>query len=123
MSEKKVVRGKDLRASIKYITIDGQRLKMVFSNWTYYMVEDIYEREYDRDYGFERILQETTDGKFRGIIALAYAALKAGGNDVGSFKEFMNTFDIEAMTTVSEDIMEGVAETLPDVDEEETKNA
>lgn len=120
----RIVKAKDLRAATKYITVDGTRVKMLFNNYCYYLAEDIYDREFGRDVGFEKILAEASDGKLRALMALTYAAIKAAGNEekIGSFKYFMDNFNLVDMQSMSADVIEGIAETLPD-QEDDGKNA
>lgn len=118
-----IVKGRDLRANVKYITINGERLKMVFSNWAYMMVEDLYEEEFGKDIGFEAVLKEATKGKLKAVTALTYCALKAGGNVLPEFTEFAQGFDLEAMATITGEVMEGVKDSLPEPDEDDGKNA
>lgn len=121
---KVIVKARDLRAATKYITIGGVRLRMLFNNYAYYLAEDIYDREFGRDIGFEAIIADASAGKIRALLALVYATVKAGGNEekLGTFQYFMENFDLEDMKSISADVIEGISETLPDV-EDEGKNA
>lgn len=119
----KVIKGRDLRGVVKYITIDGEQKKILMNNLTYYEIEDLYEREYGIDKGFEDIIDEVKRGKLRALNALIYCGLKVAGNEMPEYREWMADFPMAALKTVTDKVMESVKDSLPEPDEDDGKNA
>lgn len=110
------IRGRDLAAPAKTLTLAGETHQLVFNNRAARLAEDVYEDVYNRpDKGYFDILDEAGKGRYRAIQAIYYGALVAGGA-VMSFEEFDARFSIGSIDGMQELIMAELSKSLPPED-------
>lgn len=114
----KQIRGRDISAPIEYITLDGTRYKTVYSNQTARLAEDVYERQYGMDVGYAVILSDLSKGKYRAVMALFYAALRAGGAEM-TWEDFDARFRLDSVPGILDVIARAVTQSLPDAPEDD----
>lgn len=111
------VKGRDVSAPQRHITLDGQTYGLVFNNYAARLAEDIYEEQYGRDEGYAVILQELSRLKHRALMAVVYGAMIAGGAEM-TWEEFDEKFKYGALAELTESIRSAVLESLPQGDNE-----
>lgn len=115
------VKGRDLTAPNRTVTLGGETHQLTFNNRAARIAEDVYEDVYRRaDMGYFNILDEAGKGKYRAIQAIYYGALIAGGTPM-SFEEFDAHFSLASIDGVQEIIMAELSKSLPP--EDKTPNA
>lgn len=109
------VRGQDLAAPVKSVTLEGTRYELKFSNRAARIAEDVYAEQYGKDASYLDILKDMTALKHRALLALVYGALIAGGADM-PYEDFEDKFTYDCIDGLRELIKEGVFEGLPEPD-------
>lgn len=105
-------RGRDLGAPEAKLTVAGREYNLVFNNMAYRIAEDIYEDKYGRDVGIYKIMDELAVPKHRAVMAVMYAAARAGGCTV-SWEDFDRDFKLTDISTVAARLQEGVLASMP----------
>lgn len=105
-------RARDISAPIQFITLDGQRYKLAFTNRAARVTEDVYEQIYGRDVGYADILKALTHFKYKAVMAVFYGALIAGGAEM-DWETFDNLFKLDSIEGIREIIVQGVVDALP----------
>ena len=119
---KKPVKGADVSAPVRHVKFDGAEYPMVYSNRTARIVEDVYAEEYGHpELGYYDVLSELVVPKHRAVMALAYAAIRAGGAEV-TFSDFDERFLITDIEGMRESMQAAVLATLPEADGDDAKN-
>lgn len=109
-------KGRDVAAPTRSVVWNGVEYRMVFSNQTARIVEDVYEQRYGRpDMGYYDALNELSAPKHRALMAFAYAAIVAGGGEV-AWDDFDEGFTLDAFAGLTDMIREAVIESLPEDD-------
>lgn len=108
----KEVRGQDLDAPTKEITIDGKTYPLRFNNRCIRVAEDVYAEQYGKEVNFGAIIRDLGAAKLNAIMAVYYAAMIAGGNKM-TWEEFDEKFTIASLPGVHELVMQAVAEAMP----------
>lgn len=109
------IRGRDVSAPVKHITIRGVMYPLVFNNQAARIAEDIYEQAYGKDVGYQEILMALSRGKYSATMAMYYASLIAGGAEM-TWEEFDRDFRIDSIEGVREILQRGVEQSLPTSD-------
>ena len=124
MAKKKVITGRDLMATEKYITVNGERMKLVYSNRTYMMMERVWREVYDEKKNFQQILQDVGESMLGAVMIMFYCALRVGGHYTEmEFDDFCDAFDLSALATISDAAFDAALESLPEnADDEIRKN-
>lgn len=105
-------RARDISAPIQFITLDGQRYKLAFTNRAARLAEDVYEQVYGRDVGYTEILKALSNFKYKAVMAVFYGALIAGGVEM-DWETFDNLFKLDSIEGIREIIVQGVVDALP----------
>lgn len=115
--DKPIVKGRDLIAPAKTLTLDGVTYQLTFNNRAARIAEDVYEDVYKRpDKGYFDILGDASKGKHRAMQALYYGALVAGGTEM-SWEQFDADFRLSSIEGVEDLIMAELSKSLPPADE------
>lgn len=122
MTEEKQVRGRDVAAPMEMLAVGGKEYKLVFSNETFRLAEDVYEYRYGRAKNFAEIAMDLTHSKMGAIMAILYGAIVAAtsGNSL-TWEDFVRDFRITAIPGVTDKLMAGVTEALPEADNQGDK--
>lgn len=112
------IRGRDVGAPVKHITIRGTTYPLVFNNHAARIAEDVYEEAYGKDVGYHDILRALARGKYSATMALYYAALVAGGAEI-TWEEFDRDFKIDQIEGIREVLENGITQSLPTEDPDE----
>lgn len=117
------IKGRDVAAPVKEITIDGIVYPLKFNNYSARLAEDVYEDQYGKDKNYTDILQELSRGKYRAIMAVFFGAMVSGGHDM-SWAAFDEQFKLDSISGIREVIAKGIVQALPqaDEDDEDPKN-
>lgn len=105
-------RARDISAPIQFITLDGQRYKLAFTNRAARVAEDVYEQVYGRDVGYTEILKALSNFKYKAVMAVFFGALIAGGAEM-DWETFDNLFKLDSIEGIREIIVQGVVDALP----------
>ena len=105
-------RARDVSAPIQFITLDGTRYKLAFTNRAARVAEDVYEQVYGRDVGYTEILKALANFKYKAVMAVFYGALIAGGAEMG-WETFDTLFKLDSIEGIREIIVQGVVDALP----------
>lgn len=105
-------RARDVSAPIQFITLDGTRYKLAFTNRAARVAEDVYEQVYGRDVGYTEILKALANFKYKAVMAVFYGALIAGGAEM-DWEIFDNLFKLDSIEGIREIIVQGVVDALP----------
>lgn len=105
-------RARDVSAPIQFITLDGTRYKLAFTNRAARVAEDVYEQVYGRDVGYTEILKALANFKYKAVMAVFYGALVAGGAEM-DWETFDNLFKLDSIEGIREIIVQGVVDALP----------
>lgn len=112
------IRGRDVSAPVKHITINGVTYPLVFNNNMARIAEDVYEEAYGKDVGYQDILKSLARGKYSATMAMYYAAMVAGGAEI-SWEDFDRDFRIDQIEGVREILAKGITQSLPTEDTDE----
>ena len=112
------VRGQDLSAPLKSVTLEGTRYALKFSNRAARIAEDVYAEQYGKDASYLDILKDMTALKHRALLALVYGAMIAGGADM-AYEDFEDQFTYDCIDGLRELIRAGVFEALPEPEGDE----
>ena len=114
-------KGRDVAAPERFVKFGDKEYKFVFSNATARMVEDIYDERYGHpEKGYYDVLNELAVPKHRALMAVAYAAIVAGGGEV-TWEEFEERFQLTDIVGLREALQAGVLESLPEAGAAEKK--
>ena len=105
-------RARDVSAPIQFITLDGTRYNLAFTNRAARVAEDVYEQVYGRDVGYTEILKALANFKYKAVMAVFYGALIAGGTEM-DWETFDNLFKLDSIEGIREIIVQGVVDALP----------
>lgn len=111
-NKQKQQRARDVSAPIQFITLDGQRYKLAFTNRAARVAEDVYEQVYGRDVGYADILKALSNFKYHAVMAVFYGALLAGGTEM-DWNTFDNLFKLDSIDGIREIVVRGVVDALP----------
>ena len=110
-----IMRGQDIAAPVKTVTLEGKTYELVFSNKAARIAEDVYNDQYGRDANYLEILKDMAAMKHRALLAVVYGALIAGGGDM-TYDAFEEAFTYDCIDALREIIRKGVFEALPEAD-------
>lgn len=114
--DKHIVKGRDLIAPTKTLTLNGVTYQLTFNNKAARVAEDVYEDVYNRpDKGYFDILDDASKGKHRALQAIYYGALVAGGTAM-SWEQFDADFRLSSIEGVEDLIMAELSKSLPPAD-------
>ena len=105
-------RARDVSAPIQFITLDGTRYKLAFTNRAARLAEDVYEQVYGRDVGYTEILKALSNHTYHPVRAVFYGALRAGGAEK-DWEPVDKLFKLESIEGIREIIVQGVVDALP----------
>lgn len=121
---KRIQQGRELLASEKWITINGKRMRMVFNNRTYMLMERLWQAEYGERVNFKTLLEYVGESMLTAIMALYFCALRVGENYSDTeFDDFCDSLTLDDLATIGDAALDGALESLPESDGNERKNA
>lgn len=117
-------KGRDVSAPVRHVTFGGKSYPMVYNNTTARIAEDVYAEYYGHpEKGYYDVLDELAVPKHRAVMAMAFAAIRAGSPEV-TWEEFDEKFRLTDIEGMRHAIQQAVLDSLPDPEEDETgKNA
>lgn len=111
MAEK--IMARDMSAPRKTIVVNGQEYTLAFDCNTLRICEDVYEDHYKRQKNFAEIADELARNRLGAIMAILYASLISGGADL-SWQQYTEWFRLENLSSISESLVAGITEALPE---------
>ena len=116
-------KGRDVGAPKRHVRFGDTEYELVFNNFTAMTVEDIYDERYGHpEKGYYDVLTELAVPKHRALMAVAYAAILAGGGKV-TWEEFAEKFQLTDIVGLRETLQGAVLESLPEDDGKAAKAA
>ena len=109
------VRGRELTAPKATMKWRGRECELRFDLNAFRIAEDVYADEYGKDKNFAEIALELTKGRLGAIMAMYYAALVSGGEEI-SWPSFQAEFQLTDIPGVRERLTQMVADALPEAD-------
>lgn len=109
------IKGRDLTAPRRRMTLEGVTYELAFNNRSARIAEDVYADVYgveDERGGYMAILGEASRGRLRALQAIYYGALIAGGATM-PWDNFDRVFTLDSIEGVKEIIMAAVSDSLP----------
>lgn len=115
-------KGRDLAAPVTEMTVGGQKCPLIFNMEAFRLAEDLYEDVYGKEKNFTEIALELTNGRLRAIMAMYYAAIRAGGTEM-SWDAFQRSFRLTDIPGVQEKLTQLLGDALPEPEKKGGKKA
>lgn len=123
MAENKQELGRDIAAPLDMLEVNGKQYKLAFTNETFRLAEDVYEYHYGRVKNFAEIAMDLTRSKMGAIMAMLYGAIVAASPETTlTWENFTRDFRIAALPGVTDKLMTGVTNALPETDKQDGAN-